>query len=471
MEEDLRAQLRETIADGSDSNDETYRESNVEKEKSWIERDVEDAKRFESYRYPLESELDPYRLNRFRGSSSTWREFTREERQNARALETIRSSDLAAHVYNAHVMHKAAREGGWGDGPSSISRTKAWTAWPMPAGEVPLADERLRREEHDDSDDDDNWTFRKPSDDLRPSAELEEALIAVMLNHAKKKFEARSWKKGTLSHLSSSKKDTGQGSGDQPNSPEGSEEEIEFQSGQASEVPLRPVLQADDDISRRQLRPLARHVIAQFDQLLLGLHRARMNDASLLGGDHSFRGTGRTRSRKKRPSRTDPTLDSGVGDETAKASRQSGSEWHSTRATWLGLRDWGQVLGIASLAGLPSETVIQTAKRCSDIFQSDMEFRELREGTLREVRKGSEKSVWKYSEDVAGVDKEEKEEEPMPPMLRRRLHGVDYGPIVCPFTSCKRHTQPFSETYNLTRHLKTTHPEYFQKYLELYGRA
>src|SRR4029077_15941987 len=42
----------------------------------------------------------------------------------------------------------------------------------------------------------------------------------------------------------------------------------------------QPVIQADDDKSRLQLRPLARHILDRLDNLLMGLHHARKATAA-----------------------------------------------------------------------------------------------------------------------------------------------------------------------------------------------
>lgn len=440
-------------------NDETSAESNAEEEDA---SDVEEENREADY--TKSEERNGLRPNRFLGKSATWQGFTLEERQIAHAFDIIRSRDLAAHAYNSFALRERTVDaGGWGTDKSSLGRRKRWSAWPMLSSDVPRVDERLLREE-----DDGEWAFRKPLDDVRPSTELEVALIAVMLNRAKRKFEARSWR-STFNHLSSSALN-------QP----GGDFSVSGGAEEASEFPLRPVFQADDDISSYQLRPLARRVITQFDQVLLGLHRARLNDARVLS-DNAFKGTsGRRRrfldlkrrervARKSRANRNgDDEEEDDDDDEIDEKDRQDALKYQFLYADSLSPRDWSQVLGIASLVGLPSEAVMQAAKRCSEIFQSDMEFRELKEGRLQEItKKKGRPPFWEYSDDISDV---EDEEPPMPPMLKERMPG-ETGDIVCPFASCPRHTKEFVSVQGLKVHLRHFHPEYYQKYRELRERV
>ncbi|KAL8977324.1 MAG: hypothetical protein Q9205_006847 [Flavoplaca limonia] len=63
----------------------------------------------------------------------------------------------------------------------------------------------------------------------------------------------------------------------------------------------------------------------------------------------------------------------------------------------LGLRDWSDVLGVASVSGLPPDVVARTAERCSNLFEESIVFRTLYEG------KKSFSEV-KYAPDVVPVE-------------------------------------------------------------------
>lgn len=385
-----------------------------------------------------------HRLNRFQGSEATWWRITLEERQNAQALETIRARDLAAHLYNAYALRVRAREiakrtlkGKNADKlrneDQPFAPPKRWTAWPMPAREVPRADEALRREE------DDVWTLRRPPD-MRPSAELEESLIAIMLKTAKEKFEERDWDEpegGRSTSVLRRRK------GVDIDHHESTDDERHYKSDpeSADEVSLRPVTQADDEKSRQQLQPLTRRIISQVDQLLLSLHHTRKNDLSLpvessategqtdtTDTDSQLSDASRSRRRvhvktKKSQSRSRKRRRISkirVNDDSSKFSASnvpSAADLQPSRhLAKFGLRDWSQVLGLASMVGLPSDAVMRAAKRCSDLFHEDMEFGTFKEGKMSQVKKNEGPPVWVYSESESqdGDDEDRHEREPIP---------------------------------------------------------
>ncbi|KAL4820552.1 RNA polymerase I-specific transcription initiation factor-domain-containing protein [Aspergillus spinulosporus] len=254
----------------------------------------------------------PYRPNRFYGKPQMWLHLTRDDREIAEALAETGARDLAAHLYNAHVLQSrgfatlgtASRDRSDEDGTNNNELSHAdlldileeWTAWPMPSDEVPRVDERLRRLE------DDRWTFRmKP--DARPSAELEDCITAFISRIAKERLQSREWassdpsdRKGvapsdTEGAMSGTEGDIGTDhwSADATTDWENEQEGLQH--------PLRPVVQIDDAESRRKLRPLVRNVITQFEKLLMGLHRFHGASQSDDGQSSRSRSRGRMRAR------------------------------------------------------------------------------------------------------------------------------------------------------------------------------
>ncbi|KAL4765976.1 uncharacterized protein BDW70DRAFT_167662 [Aspergillus foveolatus] len=254
----------------------------------------------------------PYRPNRFYGKPHLWLHLTRNDREIAEALAETGARDLAAHLYNAHVLQTRGvatlgtantdsfdEDGANNNGLSHadlLDILEEWTAWPMPSDEVPRADERLRRLE------DDRWTFRmKP--DGRPSAELEECITAFLSRIAKERFHSREW----ASSAPSDRK------GVAPSDTEGAKSGTEGDNGtdqwcvddttdceseqEGFQHPLRPVVQIDDAESRRKLRPLVRNVITQYEKLLMGLHRFHGASQSDDGQSNRSRSRGRMRAR------------------------------------------------------------------------------------------------------------------------------------------------------------------------------
>lgn len=514
-----------------------------------------------------------YRQNRFQGAGSTWRKWTEKERQIADGLEEMRARDLSAHLFNAFALKRRARElreksledGEYWEEIAGIRVSTApfvpprrWTAWPMPASEVPRADERAL------TDEDEAWTLKAPPDP-RSSADLEESLMAIMMKTAKERFLQREW-------LPTRKKQTAQDEDDGESI--GDDGEWKTEQGLSDGVERRPVVQADDDVSRQQLRPLVRNIITRFDRLLMGLHHARK--ASIAPEDSSTESDTDTESVVSEPSRSSSTRKRRLtstswrsrsrGRKRVRTTSPAGSDLEESDAHYigesednpsemesmssssasssasrpppprarrsrsihrshsrtrrlkavarLGLRDWSDVLGIASMIDCPQLAVMRAAKRCADLFGEDMIFRTLEEGRVQRVQSridGETVSQWRYIED-RDEKKEDQEAQQKPPASRSRsgprshrsstsrkreasvatdaivAKEEDSGPgaasattaaappprrhkgkgkgkhrkedIICPVVGCPRHTDGFTRTWNLNLHMRRVHPGY-----------
>ncbi|KAI4134866.1 MAG: hypothetical protein LQ347_001168 [Umbilicaria vellea] len=195
---------------------------------------------------------------------------------------------------------------------------------------------------------------------------------------------------------------------------------------------LKPVLMADDERAREILQPTVHHILAKLDNLLMGLHQARQaylpgaydsasetqTDADELSGAEcgkkrcrSGRSKSRSRGSKNKPSRdaaVRPTRRSGSrsisvaspNSESKEAqtlssppkpssrkprrrkSRSPESRAHLLRKSQarLGLRDWSDVLGIASMTGWDAAATSRAAERCAALFEDGITFRTLEEG-------------------------------------------------------------------------------------------
>ncbi|KAL4890982.1 RNA polymerase I-specific transcription initiation factor-domain-containing protein [Aspergillus ambiguus] len=465
-----------------------------------------------------------YRPNRFRGPEATWRKLTLEDRHNAEALEDIRAKDLAAHLYNSYALRARARKLARRDAEIGIERDetraflppKRWAAWPMPADEVPRGDE-LRG-------DDEEWTLKMPADP-RPSADLEESIMAVMLKVAKDRFNARLWDDmmpSAANTVETTSQKEGTAAEDMKSEPDSLDDLI----------PQRPVIQADDDQSRRQLRPITRNIITEFDRLLMGLHHARKG---LVAGDESSasewqtdtesivsgssvsvrrkrrsnnetsrshsRGRKRTRRSSVRATSAGPRSRSTHASRRASSAslsshrrrsisrgRSIGSDRTKSRNKMrLGLRDWSEVLGVASMLGWPPAVVMRTAQRCAALFGEDMAYRTFKEGKLQQTGEG-DAPTWEYAEtdtdaseaslgslsilkqphSRAASTREESTSRPSsmgpegrPNVERPRGKGEHRkADLICPLRSCSRHTKGFSRRWNLNLHMKRMHPGY-----------
>lgn len=445
-----------------------------------------------------------YRPHRFKGPDSTWRKLTREERDNAEALEAMRAKDLAAHLFNAFALRKRARDrthgrigqhGVQGDEMHDFfTPPPRWGAWPMLASEVPRANGSSRVAEgktYGDADDG-AWTLRMPCD-LRPSAELEECLIAFFQKVAKERFNARGWRRVRVADrrrrpasASSQPEDDDSNSNNNNinnNNTDEYETELNSEPDPADAGPLRPVVQADDDKARWQLRPLARRILAEVDKLLTGLHHAQK---ATVGYENGFagewlsdsgsqtttsvspgrqtstrRGLSRSQSRGRRRSRKDSSGSKSAScrrllsdkatahvKQDLSAARRSQSRGRtsneprrqsSSRARQ-GLRDWSDVLGIAALTGWPAEVVMRASERCAHLFGEDMMFRTFKEGKVRVQQKGESAWAWEYVESHDDNDDEDDEDD----------EDEDENDQASPVHTAKR-TTPLSASEQLSR--------------------
>lgn len=259
----------------------------------------------ESYCSP--SPTPETRPNRWAGPPSTWLSVTEQERGLAASLDQLRDQDLSIHLYNAHVLKKRARrfwerkgkgeefdEEGEGHG---WAPPKGWTAWPLPAGEVPREGEIVGEDDGSDA-----FTFRRRDGNEAPSGMLEEQLVAVTLRFARERFEGREWAKsdevmedenldrdtrvkdGTFepSYVS---RDGSEDIEDAPTSGQAEtldEEENEYEPLVKEQFEplgsikwLKPVISVDDERSAALLRPSIRHTLSKLDEVLVALHHAR----------------------------------------------------------------------------------------------------------------------------------------------------------------------------------------------------
>lgn len=413
-------------------------------------------------RYPFAAEPTYFtRPNRYYGPASTWRSWTAREREVAgEVLHHSRATDLSVHLYNAFALKQKASSASTGrvrvrsrsrsrarsaddqDPQDSFAPPDVWTAWPLRARDVP-------REPSGNGTGPSTLLGRSKS---RPSAALEEALIASSLRHAKERWNERGWepakpqfdhsKRDCKAELAQTKKQLGE-SGlheDEDVKPKGrsfddqdmqvaddvTDSEIvsstEFDqpvgvptfSSQAfapadsssSEDELKaleseddkPVFSADDDQAIRVLAPSARHILSKLDDLLAGLHEARLryavrdpnsrthsnSRAESTDDEHFIRSGSRAASKqrgRKRKRSVSAQEDHSSGENTRSKSRSRPvTRQFGTKGRGFGLRDWSDVLGMAALTGWKTETIARARERCANLFSQNMMFRIFHEG-------------------------------------------------------------------------------------------
>ena len=454
------------------------------------------------------AEVPTSRPNRWTGPPSTWRSYTKADRSIISSLDTRRSQDLSIHLYNAYAIKsrvRANRKGKanfTGEDVSDFVPPDIWTAWPMPASEVP----RNTFLPYMGS----NGSLRM-AEDVRPSADLEEALLATTTRIAREKWTARRWewvgskvedaiKEEVLMEEDTVPEQTSAGEDDDfpPDRPmfssqaadalgissSSSDEDVAAESDYEADIELRPVPIADDDRARQILLPTIRHIISKADDLLEGLQKAReayagnwnkrkAQDTTTGEDTETSTGKSRSRSRNKSQQAQKRARASSVDSEASMLSKTSNSSSRGRRKPkmkQLKLRDWSDVLGMAALTGWDPNVVQRAAERCSRLFGEDMLFRTFEEATAKE-----QKSY--FVEHLASGDNpadsgnedhlEEEEDEDRKPHHLQRKHDeiLSSSPIPtdtalrCPVTTCPRHGTVYARSKNMYDHVRKAHPE------------
>jgi hypothetical protein len=448
------------------------------------------------------------RPNRWTGPPSTWRSYTKAERSISSSLDTKRSQDLSIHLYNAFAIKsrvRASRKGKakfTGEEVSDFLPPDVWTAWPMPADEVPRNTflPKMRG----------NGDFRI-AEDVRPSADLEEALLATTTRIARERWRGRRWdwigskaeepikKEVPMEEDPVPAQDSvGEDEDFPPDKPmfssqaadalgissSSSEEDVVAESDDEADIERRPVPIADDDRARRILIPTIRHIISKADDLLEGLQKAReayagnwnkrkLQDTTT--GDDTEASTGKSRSRSRNKSQQfrKRARASSVDSEASMMSKTSTSSRgrRKPKMKQLKLRDWSDVLGMAALTGWDPNVVQRAAERCSRLFGEDMMFHIFEEGCAKEQKSyfvehlASGNNLTDSEEE--GLEGEENEDQ-KPHHLNRR-HNEDFGlssssiptdtAVRCPVTTCPRHGTVYARSKNMYDHVRKAHPE------------
>ncbi|OQE39058.1 hypothetical protein PENCOP_c007G00217 [Penicillium coprophilum] len=441
------------LAFQDDSDDESYEEGDRGRSRTRSKRAQQSQN--EPIYYVVDRGLDlrpgVERPNLFDGHATSWRNYNADDIGAYNAMVIDRTRDLAAHLYNAHAIRRRARDAARKN-PGVVQKTplhlsKRWAAWPVHATKVPRANEVIQRI----MDDPDRYQMQT---DPRPSAELEECLTAFILKASKEALQAR---EVDFEEIQDNLEDK-LNDGDELMEDElGKKEEEEEEEEEPFDTRiLRPTVLIDEDKTLRQLRPLVRNVISQVDRLLYGLHCAMKGrkyeedsaDEQWTESDEedyqtreSHKRKSRSRSRGRRSGRqsqdretsrrsNSARISTGVETEdeslpdvsqTRAQSRDSpsGDGDHHNKGR-LKLRDWSEVLGLASMMDLPASAVLRASKRCADLFSEDMEFRIMPEGRVRKKRKANSREEYVYTESESESDSAPPSPEPAPPPSRKR---------------------------------------------------
>ena len=401
---------------------------------------------------------------------------------------------------------------------------KMWTAWPMKAEEVPREGERNIEDLLDPC------TLQRSKAGDRRSEVLEQCLLAEFLRIAKETFEAREWSdedesedEGDHDKSSISSSESSFASDTSGNSIEESSigaDDISIKDEQQSylDESKRPVFIADDGKARSILQPTIQHLLSQMDKLLFQLHRARQSHL-LRGYSEHARPARTVPSKRKSPTkpninkrkrrklsttRRSATVGSTSGSEYVGSSSDMESAPSSSRSSSLlgrsertvsmrpgssgnpsrslrrrrakaGLRDWSDVLGMASLNGWSTAAVQRAAERCGNLFGEGMAFRTLELGkpTPKSIQVGAfhpgnpvkPEDVFRDQRPEGGASQRLlTQNEKLRKKWRINEKIVDSWLLsenprfLCPAKDCKRHMKGFSRVSNLNNHVKRMHP-------------
>ncbi|KAF2273722.1 uncharacterized protein EI97DRAFT_435889 [Westerdykella ornata] len=522
------------------------------------------------------------RPNRFVGKASTWRGYTASDRNIAASLEEIQARDLAAHLFNTHALKRRVRrpeselkgvknwqsKDDWmkkgadlefvdiaGDRQVELVPPKRWTAWPLPAEDVPIPLEQLGRKWVEGS-------IVGPSEWHDPGDNLREEILAVCLRLATRKFRARKTEIAGIEEIGgrsraqsrarSKSVASARASSRAPSlSPEVSDEDrregfvardADEETGSQIETETkfahvlnakgkrlklqanlpRPTVLADDEAARRILGPSINSLLARVDRLAEGIRRTRLNhfgrgngsDTSASEGISDFesvrsssRSVSRSRSRsvsttrstsrarsgtasrspstpqKPRSSNPKPTksrkrrrpadedsdsasdfgadygLDSPSSSEMSSPSpstkrlrmsrETSVSSANREASIQIGLLDWSEVLGIASMTGWNSKAIARTAQRCAALFGEGMSFLPLDEGLA--AQPSPPQPVHFTPSTIPPLDITDKRK-----AVKKRPY-FDVGTLRCPHPECRQHHEDYSIPYRVIEHCIRVH--------------
>ena len=316
----------------------------------------------------------PLRPNKYRGPASTWRNWTAPERELVASLEQLTAKDLSVHLYNifklkkkgivkqrSQVPKQGEDDADMYDADSWVP-PKIWTAWPLFPEAVPREQEERKWVEA---------TILPPPYIARPTLPgdiLRELLEAEMLRKARLRFTRRAL----------ADRDDDDDDDDDLNQP----------------TTMRSVIMADDERASKILRPTISTILGRLDALLMGLHSARNASLAFDDSGNESRSQTRVRSVSQPRSRKRKRAASGTDAIAATTSEQammvsetdtsiaskSTSRLRDRRRSRLALRDWSDVLGVASMTGWDPVVVERAASRCAGLFEECITFRTLKEG-------------------------------------------------------------------------------------------
>jgi hypothetical protein len=418
------------------------------------------------------------RENLFHGPDSTWRAYTENERNLAASLDQLQAGDLSIHLYNVHALKARVRD------PDAVVNAKpqhskktwikrnedgslpwyprgVWTAWPLPSEDVPKSGERfgvpLPYQSHPQP-----GSYSK-DEQWRPSGEMEQAVLALMLRKIKEKDpkepvnHSRAIASATANARSIKEEskevdllgiDRASDASDYESLQDGSPNlEMSLhvdQSGSLSSANfLRPGILEDDDEAFEMLQPEIRHILSNLDDLLDGLHRGRKGHKASKGG----RSQSRSRNASSRSTSTRPASRKSIQEDESDDLDEAPDSHKPKRRNKVDPRDWSEVTNVASLVGWNHSIVERSVHRCANLFNENVDHGRLTGDAIPTPTVPSNKQPtnvppraesWDHDSFIIKDDAEAKW-------------------VYCPVATCKRKDEPFSQVWRWREHLKRVH--------------
>ena len=270
------------------------------------------------------SEEEPERPNRFNGPPQTWKGYTAEDRQIAQSLQQLEDTDIAAHLYNAHVLKRRVRKpasehstlknwqnkDAWlkqgkdlqytdaaGQLQTELIPAKDWTAWPLPPNSLCTLNDGFRRAAIVPVEDE--WVIGG-SGSRDAGEELKDEMLGLFLRLAKENWTAKAWqddelqsaRKGEQSRFRSRSRSRSRSQSTRSDvhmkdvsgaeSEDGGDKRAQeggVRRGRKPQIELdiKPTILADDAKAERLLRPTIASMLSELDNVALALQRTRFN--------------------------------------------------------------------------------------------------------------------------------------------------------------------------------------------------
>jgi hypothetical protein len=166
---------------------------------------------------------------------------------------------------------------------------------------------------------------------------------------------------------------------------------------------------------------------------------ADSDDASDYGAEFEAKKTIQSENSSSTPPKRNRSKSRGGGDSDSSFMQQEAS-------VQVGLLDWSEVLGIASMTGWNSQAVARTAQRCAALFGEGMTFRSFDERlAMKPVAEPVQYELNTLSRrDDLGMENGKR------PFFQK-------GMLNCPHTDCPDHDRKFKISYRVIEHVQRIH--------------